>query len=193
MSDVGGDPGRGPVYVFDAMCLNHFCRAERLDVLRDLLVGVTCQTTHVVREEIRAGVRDHPCLLGVLDADWLEVARLDTLEEIGCFTKWTQRIGSESRNLGEASVFSAAELSGGIAITDDREAVTVGRHYGLEVHGTIWLLAIACRDGKLSEVAAGNIVDSLIETGMRLPCTGSTFGSYARRSRIYSGSSAGKA
>jgi hypothetical protein len=27
-----------PVWVLDAMCLSHFARAERLDVLRDLLV-----------------------------------------------------------------------------------------------------------------------------------------------------------
>jgi predicted nucleic acid-binding protein len=173
-----------PILVFDAMCLNHFSRAERLDVLRDLLLGTTCLTTHVVREEIRAGVQTHPVLQGVLDTDWLGVARLDLLDEIRCFAKWVQRIGSSERNLGEASVFSAAELSHGIAITDDREAVAVGRAYGLEVHGTVWLLARACRDGKLNEVAAGNILDALSVTGMRLPCSGSTFGSYARRNGI---------
>lgn len=169
------------VLVFDAMCLNHFARAERLDVLRDLLAGVTCLTTHVVREEIRAGMPAHPILQTVLDADWLGLARLDSLEEIRCFVKWVQRIGSSERNLGEASVFSAAELSPGVAVTDDREAVMVGRAHGLEVHGTIWLLDRACREGKLNEVAAGNIVDSLRGTGMRLPCSGSTFGSYVRR------------
>lgn len=170
-----------PVLVFDAMCLNHFSRAERLDVLRDLLLGVTCLTTHVVREEIRAGVQRHPALQAVLDTEWLGIARLDSLDEIRCFAKWVQRIGSSERNLGEASVFSAAELSDGIAITDDREAVSVGRAHGLEVHGTLWLLALACRDGKLNEVGAGNIVDALSATGMRLPCSGSAFGAYVRR------------
>ncbi|TDE47523.1 hypothetical protein E1295_22495 [Nonomuraea mesophila] len=169
-----------PVLVFDATCLNHFARAERLDVLRDLLVGIACLTTHVVREEIRAGAQAHPILQTVLDADWLGLARIDSLEEIKCFAKWVHRIGSSERDLGEASVFSAAELSGGIAITDDREAVAVGRAHGLEVHGTVWLLACATQDGKLSEVAAGNIVDALSATGMRLPCTGSTFGPYIR-------------
>ncbi|MBF8193732.1 hypothetical protein ITP53_50260 [Nonomuraea sp. K274] len=117
----------------------------------------------------------------MLDADWLGLARLDSLEEIKCFAKWAQRIGSSERDLGEASVFSATELSRGIAITDDREAVAVGRAHGLEVHGTVWLLACAVQDGKLNEVAAGNIVDGLSATGMRLPCTGSTFGPYVRR------------
>ncbi|MFB4289049.1 DUF3368 domain-containing protein [Nonomuraea sp. ATR24] len=164
--------------MFDATCLSHFSRAERLDVLRDLLSGVTCLTTHVVREEIRAGCGAHPLLQAVLDADWLGLARLDELDEIKCFVKWVQRIGSEQRNLGEASVFSAAELHHGIAITDDREAVAVGRAHGLEVHGSLWILARACRDGKLNDVGAGNIVDALTATGMRLPCSGSTFPSY---------------
>ncbi|MGW4423421.1 hypothetical protein [Streptosporangium sp. NPDC004631] len=136
-----------PVLVFDAMCLSHFARAERLDVLRDLLVGVACLTTHVVREEMRAGVHAYPLLQAVLDADWLGLARLDSLEEIKCFATWVQRIGSSERDLGEASVFSAAELSGGIAITDDRDAVAVGRVHGLEVHGTLWLLACATQGG----------------------------------------------
>lgn len=174
-------PEPDPTLVFDAMCLNHFARAERLDVLRDLLIGRNCSTTHVVREELRAGVTEHPALLNVLNADWLGVARLDSLREINCFAKWSQRIGSSERNLGEASVFSAAELCGGIAITDDRDAVAVGRNFGLKVHGTVWLLATACCDGKLSEVGAGNIIDTLKATGMRLPCSGATFGPYARR------------
>lgn len=96
-----------PVWVLDATCLSHFARAERLDVLRDLLVDKEC---------------------------------------------WTAR-----------------------------EAVRVARTYGLDVHGTIWLLAGACRDGKPSEPAAGNLIDALRSTGMRLPCTGAEFSDYARR------------
>lgn len=48
------------------------------------------------------------------------------------------------------------------------------------MHGTIWLLATACRDGKLSEVAASNLVDALGGAGMRLPCTGAEFSRFAR-------------
>lgn len=175
------DAAPTPALVFDAMCLNHFARAERLDVLRDLLAGTVCLTTHVVREEIREGVREHPALQTVLDADRSGLARLDTLEEIRSFTKWAKRIGSEKRHLGEVSVSSAAEPRGGIAITDDRKAVRVGRKYDLEVHGTLRLLDRACRDGKLHEVAAGNIVDALRATGMRPPCSGADFGSHVRR------------
>lgn len=82
-----GEPD--PVLVFDAMCLNHFARAERLDVLRDLLVGTACLTTHVVREEIRAGVQAHPLLQAALDADWLPAPP----ETVGS-TSWRRQASS---------------------------------------------------------------------------------------------------
>jgi predicted nucleic acid-binding protein len=53
----------------------------------------------------------------------------------------------------QVSVFAVAELRSATAITDDQEAVRVARTYGLDVHGTVWLLGGACRDGKLSETA----------------------------------------
>ncbi|WP_063813339.1 hypothetical protein [Herbidospora daliensis] len=167
--------------VFDAPCLSHFARAERLDVLRDLMVGTPCLTTEIVREEIRSGLPDHPLLRNVLDADWLGIVTLSSREALDGFVKWTRRIGSTQRDRGEASVFSAAELDGGIAITDDQRAKIVAAAHGLEVHGTLWLLAVACQKGKLTEVSAGNIVDALIATEMRLPCSGSAFGEFARR------------
>jgi hypothetical protein len=70
------------VWVLDAMCLSHFARAERLDVLRDLLLDKECWTTQVVLEEVRQGVAAHPALRDVLAADWFKVAQLDTLDEI---------------------------------------------------------------------------------------------------------------
>jgi predicted nucleic acid-binding protein len=169
------------VWALDAMCLSHFARADRLDVLRDLLVDKECWTTQVVLDEVSRGVAAHPALNDVLAADWLKIAHLDTLNEIRHFTLWADRLGSGERDLGEASVFTVAELRSGTAITDDQDAVRVARTYGLDVHGTIWLLAGACRAGKLSVPAAGNLIDALRATGLRLPCTGAEFPSYAGR------------
>jgi predicted nucleic acid-binding protein len=169
------------VLVLDAMPLIHFGRADRLDVLRVLLVEKDCWTTQVVLEELRRGADAHPELTGVDVSDWLAVAPMDTLDELRSFATWSGRIGSGDRDQGEASVFAVAELRSGTAITDDREAVRVARTYGLDVHGTIWLLSGACRDGKLSEPAAGNLLDALRATGLRLPCTGAEFPRYARQ------------
>jgi predicted nucleic acid-binding protein len=65
-------------------------------------------------------------------------------------------------------------------VIDDREATRVGRAFGIDVHGTLWLLGRACRDGKLTEIGASNVVDSLAAEGMRLPCGGADFPRFAR-------------
>ncbi|MFY1669666.1 hypothetical protein ACN27G_06870 [Plantactinospora sp. WMMB334] len=116
--------------------------------------------------------------------DWLQIASLDTLEELGGFVKWAGRLGSGDRDLGEASVLAAAELRHGIAVTDDREATRVARRHGADVHGTIWLLATACRLEKLTLVAAGNVMEALRTEGARLPCTGTEFEAFARRHQL---------
>jgi predicted nucleic acid-binding protein len=115
----------------------------------------------------------------VLEVEWLRVVALDNLDRLKRFALWTRRVGSGARDLGEASVLAAAEELDAIAVIDERDATQVGRSYGVKVHGTIWLLAGSCRDGKLSEVAASNLLDALAVTGMRLPCTGADFPRYA--------------
>lgn len=172
--------------MLDTMCLNHFALAERLDVLRDLVIDRECWTTGVVVEELRQGATGHPLLSGTVGLDWINIIQLDTLDEIRCFVKWTRVIGSGRRDLGEASVLAAAELRGAVAITDDREAVRVGRAHGAQVHGTVWLLAGACRDGKLTLVAAENLIEALRSTQLRLPCTGAEFPQYAQQHGLLS-------
>jgi predicted nucleic acid-binding protein len=166
--------------VLDTMCLSHFALIERLDVLGELLGTRECWTTAVVKEEISRGVGQHPLLRNALDLPWLHVKALDELSEIQLFVKWSRAIGTSDRDHGEASVFAASEVLDGVALTDDRQATKVARARGLEVHGTIWLLAQLCRDGKLPEAGAGNLIDMLRDSNMRLPCTGSGFSAYAR-------------
>ncbi|WFE60979.1 hypothetical protein [Micromonospora sp. WMMD712] len=172
------------VLVLDTMVLGHFTLADRLDVLHDLLIDADCWTTQVVVEELRVGSAARPELAAACEADWLGVARLGTLDEIRCFTRWTSLLGATERNLGEASVFAAAELRGGIAITDDRDATRIARKNEARVHGTIWLLAGACRTGKQTEAAAGSLVEGLRATGARLPCSGAEFPAFARRHHL---------
>jgi predicted nucleic acid-binding protein len=167
--------------VLDATCLSHFARADRLDVLQDLLVGKQCWTTETVLAELNRGIADYPLLRSVSEQEWLLVAGLDSVTEIRLYGTWLRRVGSAGRDRGEASVFAAAERYGATAITDGRKAARVGRFYGLDVHGTIWLLAAACREGKITSTGAGSQIDALRATGHRLPCTGAEFAGYARR------------
>ncbi len=172
--------GPRPALVFDSMFLSGFAGADRLDVLQDLLLAQTCWTTTVVRSELSDGLSAHPHLRRALDIDWMQIATLETLEELQTFVEWTKRLGSGKRGLGEASVFAAAQLQRGIAITDDRGATKVARKHGAEVHGTIWLLAEFVNDGKLTVAAAGGLIDTLRVDGMRLPCSGDGFPAFAR-------------
>jgi predicted nucleic acid-binding protein len=167
--------------VLDATCLSHFARADRLDVLRDLLVGRSCWTTETVLAELNRGIGDYPLLGNVSSQEWLLVAGLDSVAEIRLYGSWLKRVGSAGRDQGEASVFTTAERHGATAITDDRRAAQVGRFYGLDVHGTIWLLAGACKDGKLTPAGTSTLIDALRATGHRLPCTGAGFPGYARQ------------
>jgi predicted nucleic acid-binding protein len=167
--------------VLDATCLSHFARADRLDVLRDLLVSRQCLTTETVLAELNEGIADYPLLSNVSAQEWLLVAGLDSVAEIRLFDTWLKRVGSAGRDQGEASVFATAEFRGATAITDDRRAAEVARFYGLDVHGTIWLLAAACQEGKLTPAGAGSLIDALRATGHRLPCTGAGFPGYARQ------------
>jgi predicted nucleic acid-binding protein len=173
-------PGTERELIFDTVVLNHFALAERLDVLASLVAGRPCATTTVVLEELRAGAGQHPALTNASELEWVRVIVLDQPAEIRGFANWVRRLGGGLRDLGEASVFAAAELRGAVAVTDDRAATRVGRAYGLTIHGTIWLLAGACRSGKLTETGAGALVDSLRQTGHRLPCTGREFPAFAR-------------
>jgi hypothetical protein len=60
--------------VLDATCLSHFARADRLDVLRDLLVDKPCWTTETVLAELKRSGADYPLLRSVPDQEWLVVA-----------------------------------------------------------------------------------------------------------------------
>ncbi|MEU4599413.1 hypothetical protein [Nocardia sp. NPDC023988] len=101
------------------------------------------------------------------------IDQLDAFEALLAFERWTRRIGSGSRDVGEASVFAVAELNGAIAICDDAAATKVARRYDLETHGTLWLLAWSCRLGKLGIGEGAALIEMLVDSGMRLPCSGS--------------------
>ena len=170
--------------MLDTPPLYHFALAERLDVLQDLLLQDECWTTCVVTGELkeRAEESEQPLLLDAVGLEWLRVSALnESMTEIRCFLRWVETVGRDDRHLGEASVFAVAELCDGVAITDDGDARRVAKKHGIEAHGTIWLLAQACRQGKMTDVAAGNVINLLRHTGHRLPCTGEEFPAFARR------------
>ncbi len=73
------------VVALDASPLNHFARAGELDTLAVLLKTFRCVTTDLVEAELRQGVARHPEIQGALTLPWLNVVRLDGLEEMYAF------------------------------------------------------------------------------------------------------------
>ncbi|GAA0952332.1 hypothetical protein [Nonomuraea longicatena] len=167
-----------PPLVVDAMMLHHFAKADRLDVLGACVS--TLSTTHLVATEVDKYAEAYPSLRSITDLEWLRVLSQDTDEDLLAFAMWVDLLGAGEHNLGEASVFAAAEVHGLVAITDDRDATKVGRTRGLEIHGTVWLLTRLHRLGKMTLVEISGHVDTLRHTGMRLPCTGRDLHRWAR-------------
>lgn len=178
MTDSGAEPS--PL-VLDATCLSHFARADRLDVLQDLLVGRRCWTTEIVLAELNQGVADYRC--------WATSPARSSCSS----TPWTQSRGSACTTPGagawarQTATRERPASSPRPSSRERRRSPTiaeqpqVGRFHGLDVHGTIWLLAGACRQGKLTQGGTATLIDALRAIGHRLPCTGAGFASYARQ------------
>ena len=172
--------------VFDTTCLSHFAIADRVDVLGDLVKGLPCHSTTVVLEEVRRGAARHEQLRAIFEQEWITVQRIDaSIDRLATFVRWTERIGSgNDRDLGEASVLAVAAELGATAVVDDLAAKKVALHHYPKVHGTLWLLAEAWKIGKATEVQVCNLVNSLIDSGMRLPCTGNDFSDFVKENRM---------
>jgi predicted nucleic acid-binding protein len=177
-------PG-GRRIVLDTMCLMHYALADRLDVLGSFLVEDRSFSTGLVRGELLEKSRTRDARVSnAMGLPWLEFDLLDTIDDLLRLADWKARVGADAFNMGEASVFAVAEKHGGLAITDDAEATRVARRYGLEVHGNLWLLARSVCRGKTTLAGASTIVDMLQATGLRLPCSGAGFESWARTNRL---------
>ena len=181
---TAGSAAGGPLLVLDTPALHHFALADRLDQFHDLLIDWEPWSTTVVMGELRerAGLLGQSRLLSAVGLEWLRISGLDdSMDEVRKFVEWTRRVGDKKDpNLGEASVFALAEVRSATAITDEDDAKRVAQKHGLDVHGTLWLLAAGCRAGKMTETGAANLVDLLRSTGHKLPCTGSEFRSWCK-------------
>lgn len=164
--------------VWDASALHHFARADRVDVLADLLRGRRNVTTRVVVHELQT----HGLADPVLASGWLEEVRLDELRELTAFVQWSARVGMRNdRNAGEATVLAWAAVHGAIAIIDDHRARGTGVRGGVDAHGTLWLFAGAVRAGRITESAVTGLLRTVEEAGGRYPREAvSDFGRWAR-------------
>ncbi len=173
------------VLAWDSSALHHALIADRADVLGDLACGPVPGSrrnvsTRAVFEELAGNGLDTSPL------SWLELTPLDGLMELSAFTEWQDRVAAGPHHMGEATVFAWAEVHAATAIVDDRDARRVGQYHGLEVHGTLWLIACGVRDGQMPAASASCFVDALIDAGARYPFPRGEYIEWAKRTRLLS-------
>lgn len=127
------------------------------------------------------GVALHPVLTTAIGLPWLEIVELVEMVEIVAFARYKAELGGGlERNNGEAAVLAWSSVHGGIALIDERAGTRAARRDGIDVHGTMWLIAEGVRTKQLGESAAVRMIDSLIGTDMALPTDGAGFLAWAR-------------
>lgn len=166
--------------IFDNTPLSHFTRAGALPALEHLTAGHGRVAPAEVIRELIAGVPIHPAMAAVINLPWLEIVELIEIEEVAAFARYKAELGGGTeRNNGEAAVLAWAHVHGGTAIIDERAGTRAARRDGIEAHGTMWLIANAFRDGKLTRATAITMVDRLAATDMALPTDGAGFMAWA--------------
>jgi predicted nucleic acid-binding protein len=166
------------ILVFDTSPLSHFARAGCLDTLRRVVAGHKCLMTAAVADELR-NATSHPEVAGA-DLGWLEEVRVDSLGVLGVFAAYAAILGSGQRNVGEAATLAWAEVNGAVAVVDEAAGRRAAQTRGVEVQGTLWLVAEAIRSGEVAEQTAAALVDALKAAGAWLPCDGATFMTWAK-------------
>lgn len=167
----------GLVLVWDASGLLHAARADRSDVLGVHAAGPASQpwrnvSTSTVERELRRLDCEIPT--------WVDVVE-ETFEEQQSLASWMERVGAGRGNHGEASVLNVAESRGWVAVVDDGDAKKVGIRAGVEVHGTLWVIAQQVVRGECPETTAEALVSALIDSGARMPFKRGGYVTWARR------------
>ncbi len=130
--------------------------------MRRVVAGHRCLVTAAVADELR-NAASHPEVAGA-DLTWLEEVRVDSLGVLGVF----------------AATLAWAEVNGAAAVLDEAAGRRAAQTRGVEVHGTLWLVAEGIRAGEVLEEAAAALVDALKAAGAWLPCDGATFMTWAK-------------
>lgn len=173
--------------IFDNSPLSAFARAGALPILEKLSSAWPRRlVTQAVLGELARAPDASAELLAVADLLWLEAVPLDdSLNGIAILAHYTRVLGSGvdevfPRDVGEATTLACAELQGGIAVLDEQAGRRAGTERGVEVHGSLWLIARGIRQSVVTDVLATDLVDRLRASGARFPCSGSEFLAWAR-------------
>ncbi len=74
----------------------------------------------------------------------------------------------EELHEGELEVLALAKVKGGVAVLDESIAREVGNVFKIEVHGTLFMIFLMVKKGKMKKEEARDKVDLMIRNGFRL-------------------------
>jgi predicted nucleic acid-binding protein len=150
----------GPTAVLvDTTVLNNFAHVRRSDLLRRVYPQAVVPP--VVLAELAAGER-----LGIVplcDWTWLEIAPLSADESTQA-RRFPREIGP-----GEAACLALATTRGLTLLTDDGRARAVAGSLGVEISGTLGVLAKLVREDALSLDLADELLTEMRRRGYRSP------------------------
>ena len=170
---------------FDSSVLSAFARARRLDALEMLTDGHRRVVTRAVLGELDKGVPVYGRLADVRSQQWLEIVTVDSLQELIVFSDYVRVLGSDGRNVGEASILAWAEVCGGVAIMDDHAAVSAAKSRNVAVRRSLGLLCNGLHKKTLTMEKARSLVDDLASFGgARFPCVGAGFEAWAENNGL---------
>jgi predicted nucleic acid-binding protein len=165
---------------FDSSVLSAFARAKKLDMLGQLTHGHRRVVTRAVLDELDRGCAAYPTLADVRSQSSLEVVAVDSLEGLVAFSHYVRVLGSQARNVGEASILAWGEVGAGVAVVDDNAAVTAAKAKNVAVRRSLGLLCDGLHKKSITIEQARLLVDELASKGgARLPCDGAGFAAWA--------------
>ena len=154
------EPRTRPVAVLvDTTVLNNFAQVRRSDLLRRIYPEAVVPP--IVLAELTAGER-----LGIVplcDWTWLEIALLNEDESTQA-RRFPRELGP-----GEAACLALAITRGLLLLTDDGGARALAGSLGIEISGTLGVLASLVREEALSLELADELLTEMRRRGYRSP------------------------
>lgn len=155
----------------DTSTYTHLCRAGHAWIIESLAPGGVILIPDEVNTEIENGRTNYPRIPAVAEVPWAETTVLTEEESFTLLMLKAERGGTDPlKDLGECAVIACAQHRGHVAVIDERKAVDQARERGVPVIDTLWIIIEAYKVlFDRDKQRAAEVIDDLIETGMRLP------------------------
>ncbi|GAA2942891.1 MULTISPECIES: hypothetical protein [Streptomyces] len=173
----------GSLLVWDTSPLLHAIKAGKIEILGDIARNHQGRTRRNVTTQAVVSEISH-FRLPLAGTEWLEIVHVDDLTELEALVDWMNRVSGAKSNHGEATVLAWAEVHGATAVVDDADARRIGRGAGLDVRGSLRIVAESVGEGRTTPYVATGVVDAMIDTGARSPFPRGQFISWAKENGL---------